>query len=573
MKKNKEAKWIYYIPIFTFLYSVLVIAVKKVTFDFTSVTWMEDKKIFIDLFAYYKAQLIIFSAILAIIIMLHKYIKGQITVKIDYKKYIPYFMFTFFIVLSYLMSEHKDIALYGFFDRYEGLLVYLSYIIMTLYIAYVLKNKKINISIIVRMLMVLTIILGVLGTLQYLGKDIFRMDWFKNYIVSFLGKNSKINFTMPKDRVYLTVYNPNYVGVVMAMLITLSLNVIILSKDKINKILALVSLPLALVTLVGSYSRAGMFAIVLGLIVIIIVNAKNIIKNKYVFVLAMLILIGSIVGINSHMNGFIENRFMSIFNVNKYSYTKLMDLKTNNDSIIVNYDGVSYKFLMQKHSPVGLVYEEGEKKVLPKFKNKTYYFDRDVVKNMNIAVGKYRNSYFWQFTIDGHKWNFTPTSEGIKYINGVGKLSSAEAALYWKPLKGYERLASGRGYIWSRSIPLIKNTIIKGYGPDTFALAFPQEDYVYKSKFLANTNMVVDKPHSMYLQYIINFGLLAFLSYLTLTGIILTNIFRKKEVDRYKKSVIITSVIVISVVMLTNDSTVSSGPLMWTLFAIGQSEV
>jgi len=39
-----------------------------------------------------------------------------------------------------------------------------------------------------------------------------------------------------------------------------------------------------------------------------------------------------------------------------------------------------------------------------------------------------------------------------------------------------------RGYIWSRSLPLLRNTILVGYGPDTFAMNFPQHDIAGKVK-------------------------------------------------------------------------------------------
>lgn len=48
-------------------------------------------------------------------------------------------------------------------------------------------------------------------------------------------------------------------------------------------------------------------------------------------------------------------------------------------------------------------------------------------------------------------------------------------------LKGYEKLFTGRGYIWGRAIPLLKEHILVGSGPDTFVEEFPQQDYVMKA--------------------------------------------------------------------------------------------
>ena len=47
-----------------------------------------------------------------------------------------------------------------------------------------------------------------------------------------------------------------------------------------------------------------------------------------------------------------------------------------------------------------------------------------------------------------------------------------------------ERLGSGRGYIWSRSIPLIKQAGFMGLGADTYPEYFPQNDFKGKDATL-----------------------------------------------------------------------------------------
>ena len=42
--------------------------------------------------------------------------------------------------------------------------------------------------------------------------------------------------------------------------------------------------------------------------------------------------------------------------------------------------------------------------------------------------------------------------------------------------EGKEKLSSSRGYIWSRTIPLLDECLITGYEPDTFVFIFPQND-------------------------------------------------------------------------------------------------
>ncbi|MDM8535079.1 hypothetical protein QUF55_10315, partial [Clostridiaceae bacterium HSG29] len=128
MHKNIKRNLLYIVPVFLFLYSVLVLKIKKITFDFSGLTWISDNKTFFDLFSYYKAQVIIFSAILAVGILIYDYVKGDIKFKFDYKKYLVFFIFAFFLILSFLFSDYKEIAMIGMFDRYEGFMVNISYI-------------------------------------------------------------------------------------------------------------------------------------------------------------------------------------------------------------------------------------------------------------------------------------------------------------------------------------------------------------------------------------------------------------------------------------------------------------
>ncbi|MDM8534560.1 O-antigen ligase family protein, partial [Clostridiaceae bacterium HSG29] len=443
---------------------------------------------------------------------------------------------------------------------------------MTLYIIYIIKSKKIEVFFFIRILLILGIILGTIGTLQYFKIDIFRMEWFKKIIFNSVGENANINFEASEGRVYLTVYNPNYVGVIMSILIIIAINTIILSGNKINKVLSFIALPLMLISMFGSYSRSGMLGVVLGLIVITLVNIKRIWKYKYIFVFLLIIIIGITLAVNNKTDDKIKNRFLSIFKMEKIPYNNLMNIETTQDRIIITYNENKYSLLMFERSPIGLVLED-KKNILPKFKDGAYHFEIGDMENIFISVGKYNGSDFWQFKIDRKKWNFASTENGIKYINGVGKFTTTEMKPYAKIFEGYENIGSDRIYIWSRSIPLIKDRIFIGYGPDLYAIAFPQDDYIYKAKFLYYKNMIVDKPHNMYLQYLVNFGFPVFLAYMyILINIIYINL-KKKNENLYIRSIVISSIAVIIVVSFFNDSTVSTSPLMWSLIGLGYSEV
>ena len=78
----------------------------------------------------------------------------------------------------------------------------------------------------------------------------------------------------------------------------------------------------------------------------------------------------------------------------------------------------------------------------------------------------------WEFV----KANGSPQFVYINFYKRGDEIQTADSVL-----KGYEKLFTGRGYIWGRAIPLLKEHILVGSGPDTFVEEFPQQDYVMKA--------------------------------------------------------------------------------------------
>ena len=78
-------------------------------------------------------------------------------------------------------------------------------------------------------------------------------------------------------------------------------------------------------------------------------------------------------------------------------------------------------------------------------------------------------------------------------------------------LKGKELIGSMRGYIWSRTIPILPHYLVLGAGPDCFLYEFPQDDVLGKLYAYGTGSIVVDKPHNLYLQIFVNEGGIALL--------------------------------------------------------------
>lgn len=145
--------------------------------------------------------------------------------------------------------------------------------------------------------------------------------------------------------------------------------------------------------------------------------------------------------------------------------------------------------------------------------------------------------------------------------------------------EGKEQLGSSRGYIWSRTLPLLKNCLIKGYGADTFTYVFPQNDVLAKyysySQFNAGFYITVDKPHNMYLQMFYSNGLIALIAFLVIVVFYLVDCFRLYALRReYRREQTMGAAIMLGVVGyltagLFNDSVVSVAPVFWILLGTG----
>ncbi len=142
--------------------------------------------------------------------------------------------------------------------------------------------------------------------------------------------------------------------------------------------------------------------------------------------------------------------------------------------------------------------------------------------------------------------------------------------------KDKEKLGSGRGYIWSRTLPLLKNSLIWGYGPDNFTIEFPQDDYIGKIRTSYDgSNRIIDKPHNMYLQLATNTGVLSLLAFLVLSGFYIVQslstyiqINKKNHISFFGAGIFI-AIFGYLVASFFNDSVAGVTPVFWVLLGIG----
>lgn len=83
-----------------------------------------------------------------------------------------------------------------------------------------------------------------------------------------------------------------------------------------------------------------------------------------------------------------------------------------------------------------------------------------------------------------------------------GGTATTEEPRLARPPSKWDLVFSGRGYIWNRTLPLLASPrkLLIGSGPGAFGDEFPQRDFAGKLNAYFAHQVLVDKPHNLYLQ-------------------------------------------------------------------------
>jgi hypothetical protein len=137
--------------------------------------------------------------------------------------------------------------------------------------------------------------------------------------------------------------------------------------------------------------------------------------------------------------------------------------------------------------------------------------------------------------------------------------------------QGNESLFTYRGYIWSRTIPLLKDHVLLGAGPDSFVFEFPQYEHVTKWNIGQPTYLLYDKPHDWYLQMGVNTGVLSLLAVLAMGLLLLIQSIKKFMLDGKEDIAAITLVAMVyayATAGIFNDSVITVAPIFWMVFGL-----
>lgn len=511
-----------------------------------------------DFFTYYKAMLLITGT--TVIFPLVVYYRHKIGNKIKFDLVAKLHMaFGVSILLSALLSSYKQVAFFGFFNKNEGAFTWWAYLLLS-YSIYLFVESKDEIIKFVKVIVASTTTISIIGLFQFIGFDYIKFDWIQRLIYGPYYaqiKQSGVTMMFSDKTVYSTVANPNYIGSVMVLAIPLILYLFMESKNRQEKLIAGGLAFLHLFILVASKSTAGLLAV--G-VTMVIYGLYHMIQHKsYKLMTACFLGIVSVLGLLA-FSGALDEQMMKIkeqTSFNQVSVNPFKNMRFEGTKLLVTDD--SGDGIAVNHNSQLLWVEDDEGKIIGRIADEKGWLYTGEKWLVNYQSSTNTVAVYYHDTVNekyySRKMHIIPegyTIFGDKLVNE--KLEVKKVSF----IKN-ESFLSGRGYIWNRTIPIIADRALYGYGADTFILLFPQNDI--KDKEISN--QLTDKPHNIYMQIGINFGILGLFLYLCILASVL------KE----KKNILIKLTLLACIIVgISNDNTVFTGVLLFTLIGLSESK-
>jgi len=567
----------------------LIVHYKKINLsEVVASYWIRDYNT--DFFSYYKMIFLLGFSLLALI-SFYIYFRKEAGKKLKKTAYYyPIFIYLIMILLSTFFSKAQLTSLQGFPDRYEGMPVLIAYLLITV-ITINLFNKKEQFEFLLKALLTSAVIIAIIGLTQFFGYDFFQNILGQKLILpesNFAELSTAMDFRFEGSNIlFATFYNPNYAGSYFSMLLMLSTVLYFFARSKKRIIVLAAASSFIFAAWLGSLSRAGILgAMVSTLVVAVILNKRLIEKYKKVLIL-LLIFLAVFTIMDIYTDGSLRKEFLSLGTETQLAFmgetAQIKELKSEAGYLHFKTEEEYLRFGFERENDFQLiVLNESDQKLdysLSQSEKEAGYFKFEdpelAAYRFKVLESENNDNLILEFKYGNKTAEFLNASKlnGFFIIgmrNNVYPLEKVESLGF----EGKEMLASKRGYIWSRTLPLIKEKPILGYGPDTFAIFFPQHDVVGKFKYFNSSKIIVDKPHNLYLQIGFNTGLISLAAVLILFGsYFLRNLklYLTCKFDNYYTEIglaFLAAFTAYAAAGFFNDSVVSVAPVFWIILGL-----
>ena len=561
--------WIVIIP--------LIVKVKFFPNPMTDYAWYSHEASLADFFLYYKSMMITITGALMLVMLawqISKMRRKDTLINSNTRIFIPLIIYLLLVILSSMFSKYGYFCVHGMPDQFETVWNLIAYVVALFYCYYVVVYQDSDVPIL-GLVFIGAALIGVICALQYFKIDIYRLIY--------AGKG--YSFTFAEGQVYGPFYNINYVGYYVLLFVPLFILMAALYPNVKVKIVSAVLTVLLLISMWGADSSTAWVAFAgVSVFAVLFLLFKNVKAKKLLWLPIAVILLGGAcvcVAIAPRIGAYIQST-----NTEKRD---LENIYTNDDAVEIDYKGqkLFVQMIQNEDMLTVILTDQDQTEVASEAVDSQdgyYYLLTDErfagLTVMPVLVTEDPERYGFIVNVEDKDWCFTNqlTDDGTYYyyssIGTLTKLTEENVSDDFKPLVNLSSFANGRGYIWNKTICMLKDYIFFGSGADTFAVAYPNDDFVDKYNN-AYDNLVITKPHNMYLQIAVQTGVLSLICFLVFYLWYFISSVRIYFRQRLDNLLVITGFAILLGTMgymisgLANDSTVTVSPLFWALMGAG----
>ena len=591
---DKKTVWLQLLPLL-FVVGIVPLVSKQAVYiaKLSQYAWFTEDDGAVDFFLYYKTQLFLVAAAVMLVFVVAKWIKQGKKI-FSVKLFAPLFVYILLVFLSSACSEYQDYVWSYSYEQFESALVLMGYALLTYY-AYLYVDSEYGVKLFMWILAAMALIMSVLAVFQMSGHDFFatKLGQYLLLTKEYRESGNEIQYTMG-NMAYGTLYNPNYLGVFSVTLLPVFVTFLFVQagkckevlkneeaqgKKKIFAILCVVGTFILVILLGGallaSQSKAGLLVLVLVGCVTILLRLRGVVKYWYLVIPAITAVMLSFSLVDTAKDNLYTNRLKAALQIQENN-PELQSIVTAGDGVTMRYKDREIVFtLTDGEYAVPLALENGKLLELIQGEDGKFVFTDITLNGISVENAYYDNILSFAVTVGGRTWGFVKDFAvmGYQYVNEFGRAVDcveAESFLF----DGYESFASARGYIWSRTLPLLKDAIFLGNGANTYAVTLPQNDYVARNQNGFYTQ-IITKPHNGYLQTAQQSGVLSLVCILVFYGMYLVQsikLYWKNTLQSMLGKIgfgLFLSVFAYLVMAITNDSMIVIAPIFWALLGVG----
>lgn len=510
----------------------------------------------------------------------------------QWRMLLPLGIYLLLALLSSVFSGHLYAAFTGSDGQFESFFVLVGYVLLIVYLLFLIQTEQ-DVRRFLVCLLIEGILLGIVGVLQYSGNNPVQWEWVQRLMTprGYLEVCGPLESVFESWRVSLFSYNPNYAGMLLALLSAFCLGMLF-TETKWQRMLGEgVLLLILLISLFGTGSKAGLLTfIAVGAVLLLFLRKK--IKRYWRILLPVGVV--ALIGIFAFLHGrgaSIWAQVKQALTLEKSEQNPLQEMLTEPDGVYFTYHGISFSIaldyedgffgfmvLEQPAQAADSTMTEGISiPLIPSEDKKFYYMDRAGLEDVSIRPGIINDAVpAFSILLNGREWMFVYLEEQDNhyfYLNQYLKLEELEKIQRFG-FEGYEHFITERGLIWSMTIPLLKDSLFLGSGANTFAFVYPQNNYkdlyYYTGDATAST-----RPHSLYLQVAVECGVPALIALLVFFGWYLLQSLRlywKSDFGTLSERTGFACFLAVTAYLvcgLTNDSMVTVAPIFWSIAGMG----